>query len=156
MLADTWYEACTQPWNRLSSQLQKQGVCVCFTLPNLHPPFLNPHNTSLSHRPHCDSFVTTRQAYHQTPFIDFFAVMISHKPGNMVFFHRWISVEWMSNVVHLSEVGRPLNFDCIARAVSTASIHTPWSQTKAYNPHISLSQSSWICAWAFSHFSSGV
>jgi len=28
----------------------------------------------------------------------------------------------MSNVVHLSEVGRPLNFDCTARAVSTVSI----------------------------------
>jgi len=28
----------------------------------------------------------------------------------------------MSNVVHLSEVGMPLNFDCTARAVSTVSI----------------------------------
>lgn len=48
--------------------------------------------------------------------------MLSHKPENMVFFHRPISGEWMNNVVHLSEVGRPLNFDCTARSVSTVSL----------------------------------
>jgi len=37
--------------DRVSSQLQKQGVLVCFTLRNLQHPFLSPHSTSLSHRP---------------------------------------------------------------------------------------------------------
>jgi hypothetical protein len=84
----------------------------------LHHPFSSPHNTSLSPTPHCDTLATTR---HQTPYIAFFVVIPSHMCGNVVYF-RWISGEWMSNVVHLSEVGRPLNYDCTARAVSTVCI----------------------------------